>query len=126
MIALSDNISEYIENVFGKEFLANYEKFHESKYPIILRLSDDQSNHNSIIESLAKQGIKLEKIENVPNGYIVTSGEDIVGKTVEHTLGKYYIQSLSSMIPPLVLKPTKDDVVLDLCAAPGSKSTQLA
>ena len=126
MIALSDNISEYIENVFGKEFLANYEKFHESKYPIILRLSDDQSNHNSIIESLTKQGIELEKIENVPNGYIVKSGEDIVGKTVEHTLGKYYIQSLSSMIPPLVLKPTKDDVVLDLCAAPGSKSTQLA
>ncbi len=109
-----------------KEFLANYEKFHESKYPTILRLSDIQSNHSSIIESLANQGIELEKIENVPNGYIVKSGEDIVGKTVEHTLGKYYIQSLSSMIPPLVLKPTKDDVVLDLCAAPGSKSTQLA
>jgi 16S rRNA (cytosine1407-C5)-methyltransferase len=30
------------------------------------------------------------------------------------------------MIPPLILNPTKDDIVLDLCAAPGSKSTQLA
>ena len=126
MIELSDNISEYIENVFGKEFLTNYEKFHESKYLTTLRISDINENHNSIIESLSSQGIELEKIENVPNGYYVKSGEDLVGKTVEHTLGKYYIQSLSSMIPPLVLSPTKDDVVLDLCAAPGSKSTQLA
>ena len=126
MIELSDNISEYIENVFGKEFLTNYEKFHESKYLTTLRISDINENHNSIIESLSSQGIELEKIDNVPNGYYVKSGEDLVGKTVEHTLGKYYIQSLSSMIPPLVLSPTKDDVVLDLCAAPGSKSTQLA
>lgn len=126
MIELSNNISEYIQSIFGKEFLDKYERFHESKYPTILRLSEDVDNHASIIESLSSQGIELEKIEKVPNAYTVKSGEDIVGKTVEHTLGKYYIQSLSSMIPPLVLHPTKDDVVLDLCAAPGSKSTQLA
>lgn len=126
MIALSDNISKYIENIFGEEFLVNYLKFHESKYPTILRLSDIEGNHSSIVESLASQGIELEKIKNVPNGYTVKSGDDIVGKTIEYLLGKYYIQSLSSMIPPLVLNPTKDDVVLDLCAAPGSKSTQLA
>ena len=40
--------------------------------------------------------------------------------------GKVYIQSLSSMIPALILSPTKDDVVLDMAAAPGSKTTQMA
>ena len=49
-----------------------------------------------------------------------------IGKAVEHLLGYYYIQEVSSMMPALVLNPTKEDNVLDLCASPGSKSTQIA
>lgn len=37
-----------------------------------------------------------------------------------------YVQNLSSMIPPLLLNPQKTDAVLDLCAAPGSKTLQMA
>jgi NOL1/NOP2/sun family putative RNA methylase len=40
--------------------------------------------------------------------------------------GYFYVQSLSSMIPPLVLDPKSTDKVLDICAAPGSKTTQMA
>jgi len=40
--------------------------------------------------------------------------------------GLYYIQEPSAMLPAVVLNPSKDDVVLDLCAAPGGKSMQLA
>lgn len=39
---------------------------------------------------------------------------------------KIYLQNLSSMIPPLCLNPDADDLVLDLAAAPGSKTLQLA
>jgi 16S rRNA (cytosine1407-C5)-methyltransferase len=126
LIALSENISEYIENIFGKEFLDNYRKFVESKYPTTLRFSETEEKQSSLIDSLKRQGIELDKIEKVPNAYSVKFGDDIAGKTIEFLLGKYYIQSLSSMIPPFVLNPTKEDTVLDLCAAPGSKSTQLA
>jgi NOL1/NOP2/sun family putative RNA methylase len=40
--------------------------------------------------------------------------------------GFFYIQSLSSMVPPLILNPQKDETILDMCAAPGSKTTQMA
>ena len=50
---------------------------------------------------------KLQELEIYKNGYI-------------------YIQSLSSMIPPLVLNPKRGDKVLDLTAAPGSKTTQMS
>ncbi|MBI5358236.1 RsmB/NOP family class I SAM-dependent RNA methyltransferase [Candidatus Amesbacteria bacterium] len=40
--------------------------------------------------------------------------------------GKIYIQGLSSMIPPIVLDPKQNELILDICAAPGSKTSQMA
>jgi 16S rRNA (cytosine1407-C5)-methyltransferase len=63
---------------------------------------------------------------NINAAYKVTGGWQNLGKTIEYTIGKYYIQSLSSMLPALVLNPNENDKVLDLCAAPGSKTTQIS
>ncbi len=49
-----------------------------------------------------------------------------VGNTIEHQLGYIYIQEAASMIPPIVLDPKPGEMVLDMCAAPGSKSSQIA
>ena len=49
-----------------------------------------------------------------------------LGNLPEHPLGYFYVQDAASMIPPVVLDPQPGEVVLDLCAAPGSKTTQLA
>jgi len=49
-----------------------------------------------------------------------------VGNIKEHQLGYFYIQEAASMIPPLVLDPKPGETVLDLCAAPGSKCSQIA
>ena len=49
-----------------------------------------------------------------------------VGNLPEHQLGYVYVQDPASMIPPIVLDPKPGEFVLDLCAAPGSKTTQLA
>ena len=40
--------------------------------------------------------------------------------------GKIYLQSIASLLPALVLEPRSGETVLDLCAAPGSKTTQIA
>jgi len=49
-----------------------------------------------------------------------------VGNLIEHTLGYIYVQEAASMIPPLVLDPKPGEKVLDMCAAPGSKTTEMA
>jgi NOL1/NOP2/sun family putative RNA methylase len=49
-----------------------------------------------------------------------------LGKAEEHLLGYYYVQEITSMMPILALQPKADDIILDLCAAPGSKTTQAA
>ena len=49
-----------------------------------------------------------------------------VGNLVEHALGYIYVQEAASMIPPVVLDPQPGEQILDLCASPGSKTTQIA
>jgi len=49
-----------------------------------------------------------------------------LGNHITHTLGLIYVQEVASMIPVTVLDPSPGEVVLDLCAAPGSKTTQIA
>ncbi len=46
-----------------------------------------------------------------------------LGRSIEHLLGYYYIQELSSMLPVLAIEPKENENYLDLCASPGSKTT---
>ena len=64
-----------------------------------------------------------------PEGFFISHKNDErfdLGNLIEHQLGYIYIQDAASMIPPVVLMPEPGERVLDLCAAPGSKTTQLA
>ena len=49
-----------------------------------------------------------------------------LGNSIEHLLGYYYVQEISSMLSVFALEPQPGDFVLDLCASPGSKTTQIA
>jgi NOL1/NOP2/sun family putative RNA methylase len=78
---------------------------------------------------LEKKGWKIKQPwKDYPEVMIVESelspGE--LGRSLEHLLGYYYIQELASMLPVIALAPKKDEFILDLCAAPGSKTTQLS
>jgi NOL1/NOP2/sun family putative RNA methylase len=70
----------------------------------------------------------FEPIPWCKEGFYIESkhGRLDVGNTVEHCLGYYYVQEAASMIPPLVLGPQPGDRVLDMAAAPGSKTSQMA
>jgi len=58
------------------------------------------------------------------NKYLAKLGPGELGRALEHLLGYYYIQELSSMLPIIALDPKENETYLDLCASPGSKTTQ--
>ncbi|MEM5836133.1 MAG: RsmB/NOP family class I SAM-dependent RNA methyltransferase [Candidatus Aenigmatarchaeota archaeon] len=90
-----------------------------------IRVNRIKISREELVERLRKKGMKLEQIPWYEDGFFVENGKDI-GKTLEYFLGYYYIQEASSMIPPIILDPKPKEKVLDLCAAPGSKTTQIA
>ncbi|MCR4908227.1 MAG: RsmF rRNA methyltransferase first C-terminal domain-containing protein [Lachnospiraceae bacterium] len=70
-------------------------------------------------------GFSLEKVPWCPDGYYYRKEEE-PGKNPLHEAGAYYIQEPSAMAPVMFLSPQPFERVLDLCAAPGGKSTQIA
>ena len=69
--------------------------------------------------------LQLEPVSWAENGYYYEAGLQ-PGKHPYHEAGLYYIQEPSAMAPAELLDVNPGDRVLDLCAAPGGKSTQLA
>jgi 16S rRNA (cytosine1407-C5)-methyltransferase len=126
MYTIGKNISEYILKHLGADYLKKYSEYVEEDHSQYIRIPITLENPDKIIEGLKKYNIEVEKAEGIESAYRVIKGNELIGKTIEYTIGKYYIQSLSSMVPPIILNPSKKDRTLDLCAAPGSKSTQLS
>ncbi len=81
---------------------------------------------NELRRLLESKGIRLKKIDFIDYGFWVIEGEEKIGHTLEYLYGFYYIQNPASMLPPILLKPASKDTVLDMCAAPGGKTTHLA
>ena len=83
-------------------------------------------NNNKVLEELNKYDIKYKKVSWYDSAYIIIEGEDKIRDLEAYKNGDIYLQSLSSMLPPLVLEPNNDDLILDMTAAPGSKTSQIA
>jgi len=74
---------------------------------------------------LLLKDLKIKSLPFYNNGFLLQE-KTRFGNHITHNLGMIYIQEIASMIPVVVLDPKPDEVVLDLCAAPGSKTTQIA
>ena len=113
----------WIKN-FGKEIVIKSAKFFNQSQKIFLRCDGLQSSIKKNISFLEKEGIKTELFS--PNFLMVRSGGYKVLASKLFKNGEISIQSPSSAAVVDCLGVEKDDVVLDVCAAPGTKTLQLA
>ena len=80
----------------------------------------------TVLAGLAFEGITPQAI-GLPDAYTVAPDQRraLTGSRAM-AAGQIYIQNPSSMLPPLILAPRPGEKILDLCAAPGSKTLQMA
>lgn len=121
---------------FKKDFIKRYENLTDFKefkeislkhLPRTIRVNTLKSNVDEIRKKL--KDWNLTELGFYDKGFVIEHKRKErrdIGNLKEHFLGYFYIQEAASMLPPLVLNPNKNDVVLDMAAAPGSKTTQMA
>jgi NOL1/NOP2/sun family putative RNA methylase len=91
-----------------------------------IRVNTLKADVEKIIKSLEERGYMFEKLKFCDFGFRVLNKDKIITKEVEHAVGYIFSQDASSMLVPLVLDLEEKDIVLDLCAAPGAKTTEIA
>lgn len=124
---VSTNIFSYISFYYDVESANKFSDFAEKEPALYLRVNTIKNTTSNIKKILSERyGIETEEVSSVPDALKIIKGRELASRTIEHIMGEFYIQGLSSMIPPIILDPQPGERVLDLCAAPGSKTTQIA
>lgn len=119
-------VSAYLEEryreLFGSDFLRELEVVpHQAIRVNTLRTSEEE-----LIPRLEEKGFVLEKVPFTNCGYWIKKAPFSAGATPEYLMGHYFLQDAASQYSCEALNPQKNDVVLDVAAAPGGKTTHMA
>ena len=128
-----------IKNKLPEEFIDNlYEMFSPGTVDNILRgiaekrfttlrVNNLKYNIQDLMKYFKDINIKFDRVLWYKDALVIkNANEKDLQKLEIYKEGKIYLQSLPSMIPPLVLAPAEGDRILDLTAAPGGKTTEMA
>jgi 16S rRNA C967 or C1407 C5-methylase (RsmB/RsmF family) len=94
--------------------------------PPTLRVRTGRISKTDLKDRLEAQGFVLSGVEGLPDFLRVIDGPHAVADTLENWLGLFYIQQASTGVAAPLLAPRPGERVLDLCAAPGGKTTHAA
>ncbi len=128
---MQNEIPEFLYNMllkqYGEEITGNIIKGYFAKRPVTLRVNTLKSNISNIEKQLKLENIQYKKVEWNENALILENVREIeIQKLAIYQNGEIYLQSLSSMLPAIILEPREKENILDMAAAPGGKTTQIA
>lgn len=116
-----------LEGQYGKQVTEKILQGYQAKRNTTFRVNTLKSGVDEIETVLKQQKIEYETVVWSKEAFILKNVEEKEIRNWEiYQEGKIYLQSLSSMLPPIVLQPKEGEDILDMTAAPGGKTTQIA
>lgn len=119
-------LHERLEAQYGAELAREIEVGYVRKRTTF-RVNPLKGDRDAVLREIADAGIATEPIAWYDDAFLLPDGNEEQLRALPcYDAGAIYLQSLSSMLPALVLAPKAGETVLDMAAAPGGKTTQMA
>ncbi|VIO93387.1 NOL1/NOP2/sun family putative RNA methylase containing protein [Brugia malayi] len=124
--------NEYLIQKFMSIFpngteLLEFLEANEQPRPVIIRSNSLKTRRAELARNLINRGMNVDPAaEWTKIGLIVYDSQVPVGATPEYLAGHYMLQGLSSFLPVMALAPRPEETILDVCSAPGGKSSHIA
>ena len=127
---MKNNIPEFLYNMlinqYGENITNKIIKGYSQKRPVTLRANTLKTNISYIKNFFDNLGFKYKEVSWYTDALIMENISIDQIKNLEiYKSGEIYLQSLSSMIPPIILSPQENENVLDMASAPARKATQM-
>lgn len=113
---------ELLNKQYGEDLTKKIIEGYNNKRKTTLRINTIKTTKETITKILDKENIKYESVSWYEDALILDN--DNIRELDIYKNGEIYMQSLSSMLPPIVLEPTNEKI-LDMAASPGGKTTEI-
>ncbi len=126
----NDN-KEFLKSILMKQYgeadLEKIYKGYDSERAVTLRINTIKANKDDIKTKLKNKNIEFSEVSWSDIALIIKNKTKKELQELEmYENGEIYLQSLSSMLPPIIMQPQPNEDILDMAAAPGGKTTQIA
>ena len=118
---------EKLNKQYGEEITSKILNGYSQNKVVSLRINTIKATSQEICNELLRNNIEFEKVSFCDDALVIkNTNEEKIKELDIYKNGSIYLQSLSSMLPPIILKPKENEDILDMTAAPGGKTTQIA
>lgn len=120
-------LKEKLEQQYNQDEIQKIYNGYNCKRAVTLRVNTIKSSREKIEDIFKDENIEYENVGWSDDAFIIKNKNENQLEELEiYKNGEIYLQSLSSMLPPIIMQPQASEDILDMAAAPGGKTTQIA
>uniref|UniRef100_A0A8C5SAV7 NOP2 nucleolar protein n=1 Tax=Laticauda laticaudata TaxID=8630 RepID=A0A8C5SAV7_LATLA len=123
----SDFLIGKMTELFPLSELVEFLEANEVSRPVTLRTNTLKTRRRDLAQALINRGVNLDPLGKwSKTGLVVYDSSVPIGATPEYLAGHYMLQGASSLLPIMALAPQENERILDMCCAPGGKTSYIA
>ncbi|XP_060618627.2 28S rRNA (cytosine(4447)-C(5))-methyltransferase [Anolis sagrei] len=123
----SDFLIGKMMDLFPLSELVDFLESNEVPRPVTLRTNTLKTRRRDLAQALINRGVNLDPLGKwSKTGLVVYDSSVPIGATPEYLAGQYMLQGASSLLPVMALAPQENERILDMCCAPGGKTSYIA